>query len=141
MLIIDASVAVKFVTAEAGQAEALSRIRSEPSLAAPDWILAEVSHALWRKARAGLIHRDDAPSGLAELPIHLNRLIPSATLMPMALKLAFELDHWVYDSLYLACALGSGAPLLAADRKFRNAAQRAGYGDVVELLSWKGQPE
>jgi predicted nucleic acid-binding protein len=58
-----------------------------------------------------------------------------------AMALSFELNHWVYDCIYLACALDLGLPLLTADRKFWNAAKRASYGDVVELLTWEGQTD
>ena len=138
MLVIDASVAVKFLAKEPGQSEALARIRSEPTLVAPDWILIEVGHALWRKAKAGELLQSDIDEGMAALPRFFETLEGSAQQLPAAMRLAVEIDHWVYDCIYLATAMAVGGRLLTADRKFWNAARRSGHGDHVELLTWAG---
>jgi predicted nucleic acid-binding protein len=141
VLVIDACIATKFIVAEPGQAEALARVRNEQSLVAPDWVLIEVGHALWRKTRAGEIDRATAEAAASALPQFFEKLVASVELAKRSLSLAFELDHWVYDCLYLAAALDLDAPLLTADRKFWNAAKRAGFERRVELLTWTGQAE
>lgn len=140
MLVVDANVAVKFVTAEPGQEEAFARVRTEPALVAPDWMLIEVGHALWRKEKAGEIDKAMAEESLRALPALFAELAPAIKVVDRAQALSFELDHWLYDSVYLAIALELGAPLLTADRKFWNSAKRAGYGAQVELLTWPGMP-
>ena len=141
MLVVDASVAVKFVAAEPGQDEAFARVRTEQSLIAPDWILIEVGHALWRKVRDGELGRTMAEQSLSTLPSLFEDLPGAAKSIKRAQTLAFELDHWLYDCIYLATALDSDAPLLTADRKFWNAAKRSGYAAQVELLTWPGKAE
>ncbi|MBX9898443.1 MAG: type II toxin-antitoxin system VapC family toxin [Qipengyuania sp.] len=135
---IDANVAVKFVAAEPGQVEAFARVSSEATLVSPDWVLIEVGHALWRKVRAGDIDRAMAEESLKALPTLLQSLTASAKVIDRAQALSFELDHWLYDCLYLATAIDLDTALLTADRKFWNAAKRAGYGAQVELLTWPG---
>ncbi len=139
MLVIDASVAVKFVAGEPGQDEAFARISEEPALVSPDWVLIEVGHALWRKVREREINRLMAEESLAALPGLFQTLIESSKVIGLAQSLSFDLDHWLYDCLYLAVAIDGHAPLLTADRKFWNAAKRAGYGSNIELLTWRGQ--
>lgn len=139
MLIIDANIAVKLVIDEPGRAEAMERLRTEEVLAAPDWIRAELAHVFWRKSGSGHFEAQIAAHNLDSMGDLLDHYAPAAELMPMALGLAFELDHWVYDCIYLACALQAGTKLLTADRKFWNAAKRGGYEDVVELLTWREQ--
>lgn len=141
MLVLDANIAAKFVVNELGRAEALTRLRSEPILVGPDWIRVELAHTLWKQREASGLDDQVVKQNLATVSSFFHHFIPSSELVPMALDLAFEMNHWVYDCLYLACALESGSKLLTADRKFANAAVRAGYSDVVELLTWKGQPE
>jgi predicted nucleic acid-binding protein len=139
LLIIDANIAVKLVIDEPGRSEAMHRLRSEPVLVAPDWIRAELAHVFWKKSRSGHFEALIAARNLDSIGDFLDHYIPAAELMPMALGLAFEIDHWVYDCIYLACALQAGSKLLTADRKFWSAAKRGGYEDVVELLTWKEQ--
>ncbi len=139
MLVIDACVALKFITAEPGRAAALDRIDQEPLVTAPDWILVEIANALRRKSLNGEFQRGAATALFESVPSFFTSMQPTAPLVGKAMALSFDLDHWIYDCIYLACAVELDAPLLTADRKFWNAAMRAGYGDVVELLSWKGQ--
>ena len=141
MLVIDASVAVKFVSNEAGRSEALSYCGGESQLIAPDWIRIEVSHSLWRKASMELISQEQAIKGSEILPSFFDAFLPAAELLASGQKLAFELSHGIYDCLYLALAIRENCGVLTADRKFWNAAKRAGCGDTVELLEWEGQRE
>jgi predicted nucleic acid-binding protein len=139
LLILDANVAVKFIIDEPGRTEALKRLQSELVLVAPDWLKIEVAHAVWKHTRIGELNVETARQSSASIDEFFDHFVPAAELLPAALRLAFELQHWVYDCLYLACALRTDAPLLTADRKFWNAAKRGGYGEAVELLTWKGQ--
>ena len=141
MLVVDANIAVKFVTHEPGRNEAYDRVHGEDVLVAPDWIMIEVGHALWCKAKLGLVEREAAQECLDNLPSYFVDFVGAPSLATKAHKLAFELDHWIYDCLYLALALDRDALLLTADRKFWNAAKRAGFGGSVELLSWAKSSE
>jgi predicted nucleic acid-binding protein len=137
MLVIDANIAIRLVAPETGRDAVLQRLEREAELFAPDWLLAEAGHALWRKVESGELNQVEAAASLAALPAYFESLENVAPLVGRAQDLAFELDHWIYDTIYLALALERGIKLLTADKKFANAATRAGYGDAVELLSWK----
>jgi predicted nucleic acid-binding protein len=139
MLVIDASVAVKLVAEEGGADEAISRVAGEPGLIAPDWVRIEVGHTLWRKAGMGLLIQSDSEACLLALPTFFEQLYPSGELLAHGFQLAFALGQGVYDCLYMALALREDGILLTADRKFWNAAKRAGFSDRVELLTWPGQ--
>ena len=139
MLVVDANIAVKFVTNESGRAEAFARTDSESVLIAPDWMLVEAGHALWRKAKLSLIDEETAIEALASLHLRIDFVGTTLAHSRDAQRLAFRLDHWIYDCIYLALALEKDAILLTADRKFWNAAKRAGYDRSIELLTWPGQ--
>jgi predicted nucleic acid-binding protein len=139
MLVIDANIAIILITNEPGRNAALERLAEESQLIAPDWILVEVANVLWRKVKMGFTDRTTAEIRLKALPEYFEALVSAKPLITQSQKLAFELDHWVYDCHYLALALDQGVKLLTADRKFWNAAQRAGYGGAVELLTWEGR--
>ncbi len=139
MLVVDANIGVKLVVLEPGRDELFVRISDEPELVAPDWLLVEAGHALWRKAKLGEIDQAKAEAALIALPGFFESLDSVTPLIARAQKLAFDLDHWVYDCVYLALAIDREAVLLTADKKFANAAKRAGHGAAVELLTWTAQ--
>jgi predicted nucleic acid-binding protein len=136
MLAVDANIALKLVALEPGRDAVLARLDQESELVAPDWLLVEVGHALWRKAKLQELTRDQAEAGLQAIPGYFENLVPATSLFGPAQQLAFELDHWMYDCIYLALALDQDSKLLTTDRKFWNAAKRAGYTASVELLTW-----
>ncbi len=51
-------------------------------------------------------------------------VIPSAPLLTRALRFAFDLDHALYDCVYLALAARYGARLTTADGRLRRSAAR-----------------
>jgi predicted nucleic acid-binding protein len=116
-MIIDASVAFKWVVEEPGSAQAIEWI-GKADLVAPSLIHAEVGNALWKKVRKNEIV-DDGEMGerLADLARYL-RTIDEAPVIARALRLALDLGHPIYDCIYLAVAEDMDDELLTADRRF-----------------------
>ena len=127
-LIVDASVAVKWLFTEEGTVVSRQILAHRIVLYAPDFILTEVANVIWKKARRKEItHVQPYLEELARLP-DVVVLCPSVDLVAHASAIALEIDHPVYDCLYLACAEVGGAPLITADGKLLDAAQA--YPDV-----------
>lgn len=139
MVVIDACVAIKFITSELGTDEANLLLASENDLVAPELMLIETAHGLWKKVAADEIRQADAVDGLAKLPQFFEPFVPAAELLPDAQALSFLLAHGVYDCLYLALAIREQVQLVTADRKFWNAARRAKLDAHVQLFTWPGQ--
>jgi predicted nucleic acid-binding protein len=122
MIVIDASVAVKWLLPEPGDAAAQELLASEERLVAPSLIRTEVAAALARRARFREIEPRDAETAMG-LWLQTLRdgvigvVADEADLVP-ALRLAVELSHPLQDCLYLALAERLGAPLVTADKKF-----------------------
>jgi predicted nucleic acid-binding protein len=113
MLIVDASVAVKWVVDEPNSDSALALL-GEP-LAAPALWLAEAANALWRKCLRGEISPGNAEEGcrlLGEVPIVTLGL---DLLLPLAMSMALDLRHPIYDCFYLAAAKLHNSTLVTAD--------------------------
>lgn len=133
-LVPDASVALKWVLAEEGSDDAARLLLGEP-LVAPDLLIIECSNVLWTKARRHLLTRQHAAAWLAGIKSIPMVLLPAAAYVDAAQAIAFDIDHSVYDSLYLALALAEQAILVTADLRFASAARRHGiYASAIRLL-------
>lgn len=127
LVVVDASVAVKWVLDEPGSAWARALPGSGAQLLAPDLLPTECGSVLWRMARTGRID-----------PAMLERFWSRIGATPLmtcgtgwreadaAMRLAMRLDHPIYDCLYLALALERGAALATADRRFLTVVGRTG---------------
>jgi len=120
--VVDASVAVKWVVPENGSDRA--RSLAQAKLEAPDLLFVECANILWKKVRLGHLTRREAADCLRLLLAMPVALAGSRELLDSALRLSLELDHPVYDCLYLALALQRRFPLVTADEKLAKAARK-----------------
>lgn len=109
-MIVDASAFV----ASIGSIRTAGALRSA-ELAAPDLLVAETLNAFWKLARAGkpVPERSQILALLDAI-----RILPSRLYAARAAELAEELDHPVYDCLYLGVAEAEGDMLATSDRRF-----------------------
>jgi predicted nucleic acid-binding protein len=131
-LIVDASVALKWVLSEAGSEAALA-LRTEELLAPALWI-AEATNALWRGVRLGELSLEEAVELLDELIKAPVASLPMEPHLQAALALAVEFQHPVYDCIYLALALQHDSQVVTADRRFAAIAAQPRMKDRVRLL-------
>ena len=124
-LIVDASVAVKWVAEEPGSAKARDIVASGGRLLAPDFVLAEAGNALRKKLVLGILNRVQVTDGVQTVERAFDELFLTRPLVVAAVRLAVDLSHSVYDCLYLALAVREELPVVTADEGMFKAAQRA----------------
>jgi predicted nucleic acid-binding protein len=125
-LIIDASVAFKWLIAEDDSHLAIDWI-GKTDLHAPTIVLAEVGNALWKAVRRREIPGDAETVAMLGRLDQLLVLVDERSVIGRALEIAVQLDHAIYDCLYLALAEERRELLLTADDKFLRKAFAAGY--------------
>lgn len=133
-LVIDCSVAMKWLVDEDGSQLALSILRTKHELLLPDFWAAEATSVVWKQHRRGLITKDEAEWGL-----RLLLAMPRTSTLDMglywrALRIGMETGQSTYDTLYLAFAIVANADkLIVADARFLQT-MRKDYGDLMMAL-------
>lgn len=122
-MIVDASLAVKWLVPEPGN-EAALRLRAtwlekRVQLLAPALLLAEVANVLWQRVERGVLSAgaeiiQQAPAEW--LPVEL---VDPTAFLGEALGLSVAHHISVYDAVYVAVARRAGAPLYTADEALR----------------------
>lgn len=132
MIVIDNSVAVKWVVAEEGS-DAATALYGE-DLTAPDLLAIEFANVLRTKVAKSEILPQQARHALQFLGLPLPSLEPSPPLIARALDIAIDLGHSVYDCVYLALAERNEAQLVTADRRMVLRVQGTPYATLVRGL-------
>lgn len=103
-VVVDASVAVKWLIPEPDWEQAVQVLDLAPALHAPELMQLEVANVLWKRVRSGEISQAEAETSLAELRSVALEYSPVAPLVTEALCVACLADCSVYEGLYVALA-------------------------------------
>ncbi len=129
-LVVDASVAAKWVLEEDGSDRAAALRGSDDDFIAPSLIVAELGNAVWKRAIWKELSARDAVRAIETAISLFTRLMPPAELAARATEIAIELRHPIYDCFYSALAERERCTLITADRKLIAAAKAV---EAVEL--------
>jgi predicted nucleic acid-binding protein len=122
-LIVDASVAVKWLLNEEGSEDARKAVQGH-DLAAPAFLQLEVFHVVWRRNRRGEVTNAQLRDALPALTRIIANFEPDESLVAKAADIAVAHALAIYDCLYLALALQHEVPLITADQKQFSTARR-----------------
>jgi predicted nucleic acid-binding protein len=117
LLVVDASVALKWVLPEANSGTALGLV-GRRRLTAPDLLAVETANALWLRVRRRELTAIEARTALVDLLSVPVDYLPDRPLAHAALSLAADLEHPAYDCVYLALAMDRAGIVVTADRRF-----------------------
>jgi predicted nucleic acid-binding protein len=133
LIVVDASVAVQWVAEEVTSAEA-DTLLPRSDLIAPDFMLIEVANALYRKVFVGEVSEAHATAGLEFIRDRVDQQPVTIDLLSRAISMANEMNHAVYDCLYLAIAELKAGRLVTYDQELRGHAKHHGYGHLIADL-------
>ncbi len=134
-LVVDASVAVKWLVDEPRHLAARSLLDRSERLLAPDFVFVETSNVLWKKVLRRELTAEQAVEGIESLPRLFETTVPSTLLVARALRMAIEMPHPVYDCLYLACSEHVDADLVTDDARFVTKVRAASRGARTHALT------
>lgn len=124
-LVVDASIAIKWVVEEEGSRFAVD-LRSRFRFTAPELLIPECANILWKKVQRGELAHDEAILAARLLDRSGIDFLSMTGLIEEATSLAVALSHPAYDCAYLSLARRTGSRFVTADaRLLRTVAQRA----------------
>jgi predicted nucleic acid-binding protein len=115
-LVIDASIAVKWVVEEEGTPFALM-LRRNHRFVAPDLLVPECANILWKKTHRGELTSAEASLAAGLLERSDIELLPMRALFGKATELAVALDHPAHDCIYLSLAATRKLRFVTADKR------------------------
>jgi predicted nucleic acid-binding protein len=128
LVVVDASVAVKWFLPENGEAladQALALLdkydKQEVQFVVPDLFYVEIASAIRKAVRVGRVPRAFGDQALLLLTQREFPTVPSRKLLDSAFQIATTFDRTVYDSLYVALAVRTESQLITADERLANA--------------------
>jgi predicted nucleic acid-binding protein len=138
-LVIDSSVAMKWIVDEVDSDIARRLMLSDRALACPEFALAEIANGLRRKERMAILAPNAVIRAIDALPRFFAVLVSTQSLISDATKLSQAIDHSVYDCLYAIASRTLAAPLVTADAQFVAKLATTSHAPNTVLLSdWPG---
>lgn len=135
MLVIDASVAVKWFVPEENADKASAILTSHKKLIAPEIIRIEVAATFMRLLRMQCFDHSDAETSINKWADALARqtitLDSTVDHFEEAIEISTTIGHQLQDCLYLAVARQYKAPLVTADEKLHKKSVTAGYEVIL----------
>jgi predicted nucleic acid-binding protein len=124
IVILDASAAVKIVLQQKPIKPLLDVLKDADWVIAPDIYISEVSNVYWKYHQF-----EDLPMNLCEESLKrtiglIDDFIDTSDLYQEAFSFSCQVNHPVYDSMYLICARRYNGIFLSADKKLNTLAQK-----------------
>ena len=127
--VVDASVAMHYLIADTYTSNAkafFNSVASQDRLLIPEFCLMECTNVLWKQVRFFGMSQVDAEELLRDLYRLPLKRSPVKRLLRTALEIGLKHKLAIYDSVYIALALQSNAPLLTVDQPQTRAAAAEG---------------
>lgn len=115
IVIVDASVALKWLLPEDGTLEAEALLVPDLQRLAPDNVATQVAEVLWKKVMRDELDLDEAETAMDYLESGVVEFVPSRPLLPMALAMAGMSGLAVAECLGVALAEELGTVMVTLD--------------------------
>ncbi len=134
IIVVDANIAIKWAFQENHSKEARSLLDFSPLILAPDFIMTEISNIIWKKVLQKALPDYEAQPIYLQIQKIISSFIESRSLLSNVIDLSIELNHPIYDCIYLATAQKYNVKVLTADRRFYDVIHNSKHSDCVEWI-------
>lgn len=134
-IVIDTSVAIKWLADEPGTDQALALLRRIDFFYVPDFFLVEMDAVLTKKIRKRELEQQEASYLREEVRKLPFQLIAYENISEYAFDLAASLPVTLYDAMFLSVAIHNDSCMITADQRFYNGLQNTPLNDYIQLLS------
>ncbi|MBB3609786.1 type II toxin-antitoxin system VapC family toxin [Rhizobium sp. BK602] len=131
-LVVDASIAIKWVIEEDGTPLAV-RLRQNHRFAAPDLLTAECANILWKKTQRNELTAAEAAMAARLLERSNIELFGMRSLLTKATEMAISLGHPAYDCLYIGLAASHNWRFVTADQRLLRVVQQKAPAKIANL--------
>jgi predicted nucleic acid-binding protein len=136
-LVVDASVAVKWLLEENGSASARRLFSPRRRLIAPDLLELEFANAVWKRVQRREMQAEQAEELFDDFQQIVGQsleIVASHTHLSTALGLAIVTGSTVYDCLYLSLAMSQDSSLITSVLRFVNLISETPFAKSVKFL-------
>ncbi|MGK7370527.1 MAG: type II toxin-antitoxin system VapC family toxin [Candidatus Halalkalibacterium sp. M3_1C_030] len=133
-VVIDASVAFKWLVWEDGSDEAIKLLENLTLFHAPDIFLMEMDAILTRKVRKGELELAEATEKRKLIRDFPYLLITYEKIAEFTFRLSTEFSVTLYDASYLATAVETEAIFYTADRRLSNGLSTTPFSKYVKYV-------
>jgi predicted nucleic acid-binding protein len=137
VIVVDASVAIKWGVPEEGSTQA-ELLLSRSDLMAPDLLFIEVANALRKKVATAELQATRIGDLLDLVQASVTVVRTGVRPTKSAARLAAQMQHPVYDCIYLALAQARQATFVTHDEQLRRRILRHGLGHLLEPMPGTG---
>ncbi|CDX22733.1 conserved hypothetical protein [Mesorhizobium sp. ORS 3324] len=131
-IVIDASIAVKWVVEEDGTPLALG-LRKDHRFAAPELLTVECANIFWKKVQRGELSREEAKLAANLLERSDIELFGMRGLLAKATELATDIGHPAYDCMYICLAMNRNWRFVTADERLTRVLNQKAPREIANL--------
>jgi len=131
-LVIDASIAVKWVVEEDGTPLALG-LRQGHRFAAPELLTVECANIFWKKVQRAELSREEAKLAANLLERSDIELFSMRGLLAKATELATDIGHPAYDCMYICLAMSRNWRFVTADERLTRVLDQKAPREIANL--------
>jgi predicted nucleic acid-binding protein len=138
MLVVDASVAIRWYVAGDYEDQAAGLASDGVVLLAPGLFVSEVANTVFNYVQLGELSAELARTIWRNCVASLDRIVDVADLHEAAFDLCMQVQHPIHDCYYLALAHRESAVFVTADKRFlRKIAGTVHERNALHLADWR----